>query len=113
MIRVVIMQSFDVEPVKVELRDISQESVKDINDEYGKKPLRKVSNTTMVGMIDLRGRAVSSIDPTSDYTYTATVGDKPQDALVIHADRSLVCSFCSFDCRVNGILKMVRFRTTS
>ena len=93
---VVIIQSFDVEPAKVEVRDISQESVKDINDEYGKKPLHKVSNTTMVGMIDLRGKAVSSIDPANDYTYTATVGDKPQDALVIHADRSLVFYFLFF-----------------
>lgn len=94
---------FHLEPQEVELKEIQSEPVNDIIDEYGKKQLRKVENSTMVGMIDLRGRAISSVDNGTDYTYTASTGAKPEDSLVIHADRSLVGFYTWIDYRVNGI----------
>lgn len=86
----------------MELKEIQPETVNDIMDEYGKKQLRKVESSTMVGMIDLRGRAISNVDNSTSYTYTASTGTKPQDSLVIHADRSLVVVFRFFHYRVNG-----------
>ena len=92
-----------LEPQEVELKEIQSEPVNDIIDEYGKKQLRKVENSTMVGMRDLRARASSTVDNGTDYTYTASTGTKPEDSLVIHADRSLVVLYTWIDYRANGI----------
>lgn len=100
--RVQLICLYHVEPQEVELKEIQSEPVNDIIDEYGKKQLRKVENSTMVGMIDLRGRAISNVDNSTNYTYTASTGTKPEDSLVIHADRSLVAFIVWFDCRVSG-----------
>lgn len=91
-----------IEPQEVELEEILPEKVNDIMEEYKKKQLRKVENSTMVGMIDLRGRAISNVDNGTNYTYTASTGTKPEDSVVIHADRSLVATFAPFHCRVSG-----------